>query len=232
LNPDLTLYDLAGADASLRFSPHCWKTHMALAHKGLSAKTVPWRFTEKEAIDFSGQKLVPVLVHDTHVVSDSWQIACYLEDTFPERPSLFGGAGGRAVTLFTNAWADTTLVPVLARLLLPAIHGLIHEKDVDYFRASREKRFGKLEDLPAGYADQIAALRAALLPLRLTLARQPYLAGSQPGYADYAVFGMFMWARCTSPLVLLAEDDPVHAWRERLLDAFDGMARRAPVAAG
>ena len=42
---------------------------------------------------------------------------------------------------------------------------------------------------------------------------------------------MFMWARCTSPLELLAEDDPVHAWRERLLDAFDGMARRAPTAA-
>ena len=32
MNPDLTLYDLAGADASLRFSPHCWKIHMALAH--------------------------------------------------------------------------------------------------------------------------------------------------------------------------------------------------------
>jgi len=226
LTPDLTLYDLAGADASLRFSPHCWKTHMALAHKGLSAKTVPWRFTEKEAIDFSGQKLVPVLVHDTHVVSDSWQIACYLEDTFPERPSLFGGAGGRAVSLFANSWADTTLVPVLARLLLPAIHGLIHEKDQDYFRASREKRFGKLEDLPAGYADQVAAL----LPLRHLLGKQPYLSGSQHAYADYAVFGMFMWARCTSSLELLAEDDPVYAWRERLLDAFDGLARRAPTA--
>lgn len=229
--PELTLYDLAGAEPSLRFSPHCWKTHMALAHKGLSAQTVPWRFTEKEAIDFSGQKLVPVLVHDTHVVSDSWRIACYLEDTFPERPSLFNGDGGRAVSQFANAWADTTLVPVLARLLLPAIHGLIHEKDRDYFRASREKRFGRLEDLPAGYDEQIAALRAALLPLRHTLNKQPFLSGDQHAYADYVVFGMFMWARCTSPLPLLAEDDPVYAWRERLLDAFGGLARQAPVAA-
>ncbi len=205
---------------------------MALAHKGLSAKTVPWRFTEKEAIDFSGQKLVPVLVHGEHVVSDSWRIACYLEDTFPERPSLFNGAGGRAVSLFANAWADTTLVPVLARLLLPAIHGLIHEKDKDYFRASREKRFGRLEDLPAGYDEQIGALRAALLPLRHTLARQAFLSGEQHGYADYAVFGMFMWARCTSTLELLEADDPVYAWREQLLDAFDGLARRAPAVAG
>ncbi|RAP64647.1 glutathione S-transferase [Achromobacter sp. HZ01] len=231
MTPDLTLYDLAGADPSLRFSPHCWKTRMALAHKGLSAQTVPWRFTEKEAIDFSGQKLVPVLVDGGRVVSDSWQIACYLEDAYADRPSLFGGPTGRALSLFANSWADSTLVPTLARLLLPSIHGLIHEKDKDYFRATREKRFGRLEDLPAGYEAQIAALRAALLPLRQTLARQPYLAGERPAYADYAVFGMFMWARCTSALDLLAADDPVHAWRERLLDAFDGMARAAPTAA-
>lgn len=231
MTPDLTLYDLAGADPSLRFSPHCWKTRMALAHKGLSAQTVPWRFTEKEAIDFSGQKLVPVLVDGGRVVSDSWQIACYLEDTYADRPSLFGGPAGRALSLFANSWADSTLVPTLARLLLPSIHGLIHEKDKDYFRATREKRFGRLEYLPAGYEAQIAALRAALLPLRQTLARQPYLAGERPAYADYAVFGMFMWARCTSALDLLAADDPVHAWRERLLDAFDGMARAAPTAA-
>lgn len=229
MTPELTLYDLAGADAALRFSPHCWKTHMALAHKGLTAETIPWRFTEKEAIGFSGQKLVPVLVHGEHVVSDSWQIACYLEDTFPERPSLFGGDHARPLSQFVNAWADTTLVPVLARLLLPEIHGLIHDKDKDYFRATREKRFGRLEDLPAGYADRIAELRAALLPLRQTLGKQPYLAGTAPGYADYSVFGMFMWARCTSPLALLDADDPVYAWRERLLDAFGGLARRAAV---
>jgi hypothetical protein len=31
-----------------------------------------------------------------------------------------------------------------------------------------------------------------------------------------------------SPFKLLMEDDPVHAWRERLLDAFDGLARKSP----
>ncbi|AOU92694.1 glutathione S-transferase family protein [Achromobacter ruhlandii] len=231
MTPDLTLYDLAGADPTLRFSPHCWKTHMALAHKGLTANTVPWRFTDKEAIEFSGQKLVPVLVHGDHVISDSWQIACYLEDTFPERPSLFGGDTGRALSLFANSWADTTLVPTLARLLLPEIHALIDAKDKDYFRHTREKRFGRLEDLPALREEQLAALRASLLPLRQMLARQPYLAGQQPAYGDYAVFGFFMWARCTSALELLAADDPVAAWRERLLDAHGGLARQAPVAA-
>ena len=49
-------------------------------------------------------------------------------------------------------------------------------------------------------------------------------------YADYAVFGFFMWARCTSTLELLAADDPVAGWRERLLDAHGGLARQAPLA--
>jgi hypothetical protein len=42
------------------------------------------------------------------------------------------------------------------------------------------------------------------------------------------VFGAFQWARIVSPFKLLKEDDPVHAWREKLLDAFDGMARKTP----
>ena len=47
-------------------------------------------------------------------------------------------------------------------------------------------------------------------------------------YADYIVFGPFQWARVVSPFKLLAEEDPIHAWREKLLDAFDGMARKSP----
>ena len=37
----ITLYDLAGAEADRRFSPFCWRTKMALAHKGLEVETIP-----------------------------------------------------------------------------------------------------------------------------------------------------------------------------------------------
>ena len=59
------------------------------------------------------------------------------------------------------------------------------------------------------------------------LAAQLYFGGGTPAYADYAVFGCFQWARCISAFHLLLEDDPVWAWRERLLSAFDGLARKA-----
>ena len=87
----LTLYELCRAD-DRRFSPYCWRIRMALAHKGLDPERVPVRFTEKDKIAFSGQKLVPVLVDGDTTVVDSFAIACYLDDAYPDRPTLFGKA--------------------------------------------------------------------------------------------------------------------------------------------
>ena len=56
---------------------------------------------------------------------------------------------------------------------------------------------------------------------------QKFLAGDLPGYPDYILLSPFLWAYSVSPIKLLAEDDPVHAWRERMLDLFDGMGRKA-----
>ena len=60
----IKFFDLAARDTRLRFSPYCWRTKMALKHKGLAFETTPWRFTDKEAIANSGQGRVPVLIFD------------------------------------------------------------------------------------------------------------------------------------------------------------------------
>jgi glutathione S-transferase len=226
------IYDLAGADPSLLFSHYCWRTKLALAHKGLAVVTVPWRFTDREAIAFSGQGRVPVLVDGERTVSDSWAIALYLEEAYPDRPSLFGGPEAVGVTRFVNAFADTVLQVTMVGLIVSDIAAVIHDKDKTYFRESREKRFGKpLEEVTAGREERVKAFRAGLLPLRHLLSAQPYLAGEAPAYADYIVFGSFQWARCVSAFELLEKDDVVASWRERMLDRFDGLARQAPCAA-
>src|SRR5579862_9281290 len=79
----IIMYDLAGADPDLRFSPYCWRTRFALAHKGMPVETIPWRFTETDAIAFSGQGRVPVIRDGDRVVNDSWSIAEYLDETCP-----------------------------------------------------------------------------------------------------------------------------------------------------
>ncbi len=70
-------------------------------------------------------------------------------------------------------------------------------------------------------------MREALSPLRAAVERQPYLAGAQPSFAVYTVFGSFQWARAVSPVALVEVGDPVFEWRERLLDGFGGLARNA-----
>jgi glutathione S-transferase len=234
----IVMHDLAGADPDLRFSPYCWRIRMALAHKGLAVETVPWRFTEKEALAFSGQGRVPVIRDGDTVVSDSWTIAGYLEDTYPDRPSLFGGPIGRAHARFINAWADSVMVGGIARLIVRDLLDVVDPKDRTYFRESREARFGMtLEAVQEGRDARVADFRASLLPVRLVLGRQTpgssargqaWLGGDAPSYADYIVFGSLQWPRCASRFELLAPDDPIADWRERMLDLFDGLARNAP----
>jgi glutathione S-transferase len=225
----LKLFELVGADEARPFSPYCWRTRMALAHKGLSADLIPWCFTEKATIAPHQSEKVPVLLDGETSVADSWAIANYLEDRYPDRPSLFGGEGGRAVGRMINWWGDVAVIGGMFPLIVADIPGHLKPVDAAYFRKSREARFGKsLEEVVAGRDQAVAGFRKALDPMRLTLRTQPFLGGEAPNYADYIVFGPFQWARVVSPFRLLAEDDLVYAWREKLLDAFDGMARKSP----
>lgn len=224
----ITLYELAGADPALRFSPYCWRTRLALAHKGLAVEGVPWRFTEKEEIAFSGQKRVPVIVDGAKVVCNSWAIADYLEEAYPDRPSLFGGTAGRAHARFINAWTDGNMQPGIGRLIVSDIVGLLHPKDQAYFRETREKASGmRLEEVTAGREERVQAWRAQLAPLRTVLSQQPWLGGEAPDYADYIVLGSLQWPHCVSRFALLTEDDPVAEWRRRGSALFDGLLARA-----
>jgi glutathione S-transferase len=223
------LFELCGADPQRVFSPFCWRIRMALAHKGLEAETVPWRFTEKDAISPYGSEKVPVLLDGDRSVVDSWAIANYLEDAYPDRPSLFGGEGGRAMARMINWWGDIAVIGGMFPFIAADIEALLRPQDRDYFRKSREARLGRTLEAAAADRDvKVAGFRKGLDPMRLTLRSQAFLGGAAPNYADYIAFGGFQWARAVSPFVLLAGDDPIHAWRERLLDAFDGLARRAP----
>ena len=225
----ITMYDLAGAEADCRFSPFCWRSKMALAHKGLAVETVPWRFTEKDKLPQPNAGRVPVIIDGDRVVHDSTVIADYLEERYPDRPSLFGGAAGRTLARFVQSWTETVLQTGLIRLVMLDIHRHCAQQDQAYFRHSREERFSAtLENVVRDRQALLPAFRTSLDPLRRTVERQDFLSGSSPAYADYLVFGAFQWARAISDLEVLAAGDPIGAWRGRMLDLFDGLARRAP----
>ena len=225
----ITMYDLAGAEAERRFSPFCWRARMALAHKGLAVETVPWRFTEKDKLPQPNAGRVPVIVDGGRVVHDSTAIAEYLDERYPDRPTLFACDTARGLARFVQNWTETVVQPGLIRLVLLDIYRHLGPADQAYFRADREQRFGAtLEAVVRDREAQLPAFRAGLGPLRRTVERQDFVCGSAPAYADYIVFGAFQWARAISDFELLEPDDPVRGWRGRMLDLYDGLARRAP----
>lgn len=228
---DRVLYDLAGADAERRFSPYCWRAKLALAHKGLAFETIPWRFTDKDAIAMSGQDRVPVLIDREQVVWDSWAIADHLEAGYPDAPSLFGGPMGRSLARFVSRWSDRTMAAEIVRMIAADVHAHVHPKDREYFRASREARFGMT--LEAYVADRDAILpgfRQSLEPLRALVREQPFVGGATPTYADYIPFSLFQWAGNASRFALLEPDDPLTAWLDRVADLHDGLARKGRLA--
>jgi glutathione S-transferase len=192
----IVVHELVGADAARPFSPHCWKVVMALAHKGLDfdRKTVP--FTQVPQIEGGVSKTLPVIRDGSQVISDSFMIAAYLEETYPDRPSLFGGEGGQAMARFVESWSQSTLHAALNVIALQEIHDRLAPEDQAYFIPSREARLGKTFDEVAEVRDaEIAGFSAKLTPLRVMLKSQPWIGGSSPLFADYIVFGALQWAR-------------------------------------
>lgn len=223
----IVLYDLVGDD-DRRFSPNCWRSRLALAHKGLACEARPTAFLDIPKICGGTQKTIPVIEDGDKVVAESFAIAAYLEDAYPDRPSLFGGAGGRALTLHLNYWVNMVVHPAVARLVMLDVFNQLRAGDKDYFRSNREGRFKMtLEQFQDRSEARVDAFRVLFDPMRQTLARQPFLGGDGPLYADHLVAGAFMWARVVSRFQVLEPDDPVGAWFERVLDLYDGLARGA-----
>jgi len=221
-------WELAGAEDDRLFSPNCWRVRMALAHKDLQAETVPWRLTEKDAIGFSGQGRVPVIQDGERVVHDSWDIAVYLDEAYRDRPPLFEGPQAKSLALFVKHWCERNVHGAVFSVIVMDLFASLHPKDLAYFRESREKRLGRrLEDMGAESKASLPALRGVLDPVRPMLVTLDFVSGASPGFADYILFGPFQWARSVSPVRLLEPDDPMYAWRERMLDLHGGLARGA-----
>jgi glutathione S-transferase len=224
----IVLYDLAGGDPDLRFSPRCWRTKLALAHKGLAAETIPWRFREAALLPQPNQSRVPLVSDGGRVVCDSWAIAAYPEDTYPDRPSLFRGEGGRAHARFLNEWAETVLLPHILPMIVLDLFNAVDDADKPYFRQNREARLGMtLESAQEGRQSRLPAFHTMLAPVRATLASQPWLGGGEPSYADHIITAAFMWSHCVSLFPLLPVDGPIaDSWR-RSLSLYGGLAATA-----
>ncbi|MDP7667296.1 MAG: glutathione S-transferase N-terminal domain-containing protein [Rhodospirillales bacterium] len=221
----ITLYEIVAA-GDARISNNCWRTRMALAHKGLAYETRACRHVDIARICDSRRKGLPVIEDGACVIEDSWRIAEHLECAYAHGASLFDGEAGRAFALFVHVWLRPAVHLPAVQMLAGDLHDRLLPEDRAYFRSRQEARFGRtLEEMQADREGRIDAWRELLEPLRACVLDRPFLGGERPLYVDYVVFGTFQWARMISPFRLLADGDPLAAWFERCLDLFAGTGR-------
>lgn len=209
------LHDLtAGQDR--RFSPYCWRTKLALAHKGVAYETRPLRFSDIDDLNPGGPRLtLPTLDDGDRRITDSWAIAEYLEAKHAAAPSLF--PTGKAHPRFIQAWAFQALQPAALRVVLMDVFDRLDPVDQPYFRKNREERFGmSLEDFSADRPGALKNFRTTLQPIRDVLEASPFLAGETPAYADYIPAGAFLWAEAVEQTDLIEPGDPIADWLDRV----------------
>ncbi len=224
----MKLYDLALADIDVRPSPWCWLAKFAMLHKGVEFETEPVRFADKTHYPDPDPEhgRVPILVTDEETVTDSARIVAWLEKNVPGEPFTTTDAE-RAASDFYQAWIGSRVFPFLGPMLFVRVWAHAHEDDKTYFRTTREKHFGKTLEELAATPDLSKNLEASLQTLAAPLARHKFLGGEKPNLADYQVMSVFMWQRSVVAKPIYEAPQAVEAWKERMLDLFDGYARKA-----
>ncbi|MDD9910996.1 MAG: glutathione S-transferase N-terminal domain-containing protein [Ahrensia sp.] len=228
----IKIYELCAADEAVLFSPHCWKTRMSLAHKGIDHESSATPFSKVAGIENGAGRRVPVIRDGGTVVEESFAIAKYLDETYPDAPHLVGGVAGASLTSLIINWSQTQVHPAVVKLCLMDIYNTLAPADQEHFRTTREKMFGKsLEEFQAQFDMQdYSGLKAALLPLELTLKGQNFIGGETPLFADYVVFGPLQWLRVVKGIDAIPLEGKVAEWFNTLLDMYGGMARSTPLA--
>jgi glutathione S-transferase len=249
----IKFYDLVPSSNSVRyFSPNTWKTRMGFLHKGVPFETIPVTFLDVRG-DLSTRSnqsdiTVPAIeLPDGKFISDSFRIAEWLENTYPDRPSLFTGdsqstnqAQPEHITMGKNyarmidlgLGAGKPQWAVWFQLFFPQLDQLMSEGEVrDYFRS--DARNG-----PQGYQrlislDQQELIHRAKLnvqPLLQILRERPneYFQGTHPGQVDYIIFGRYAFCRMINPKLTkeIWEDQgkELSNWIDKLSKAYDGHA--------
>jgi glutathione S-transferase len=222
----IILYDLQLA-SGCTISPFVWSTKYALKHKGFEIEIVPGGFTGILERTGGRSERAPVIVDDGNWVLDSWAIAEYLDEKYPDRPMLFEGESMKVLTRFIEYWLWQTAIRPWFNCYIKDYRDLSLPQDHEYVTRTREAILGgrKLEDVQAGREERLPQVPQTLELLRQMLSDNKWLGGSKPNYADYRALAVFLWTASVATTPPLTADDPLREWIERGFDLHGGLGR-------
>ncbi|KAJ3095873.1 hypothetical protein HDU97_006447 [Phlyctochytrium planicorne] len=248
--------DVETADNNHFKNPNTWKTRLTLLRKGISfeaiiinhldvSTTLTERFRAQNN-DPNFRATAPTIeLEDGTLLNDSYQIALYLEETYPEAPSVFdfGSAkqvmergslamGKRVAKLFNEGMGNSDPQwQVWYDIIVPQWFGAYPPGPLrDYVTQDWRHGDGNPGDFQKSVErpqkeDLVGRSKKAIGPLVTLLKEQgDFLQGQEPGFADFAVFGRYVMVRNTDTAIakeIFEGVDPViGAWVERMLEAF------------
>ena len=225
-NNTITLYDLQLA-SGCTISPFVWATKYALAHKGFDINIVPGGFTGILERTGGRSERLPVIEDDGEFILDSWVIAEYLDETYPDRPTLVGDPSVKVLTEFVEGWLWRTAIGPWFSCFIIDYRDRSLPQDHEYVTTTRETMLGgrKLEDVSAGREDRLPQVPPTLEPFRQLLKANKWLGGEAPNYADFRALAVFLWTASVAGTPPLTEDDPLRDWLDRGFDLYGGLGR-------
>ena len=212
----LKLFDLSGKN-DLRFSPPCWNVKLCLILNNIEFITIPVRFTDKDKIAFSKQKLVPILEYKESFVTDSWNIINWLNENYPEK-KIFINNSSKNFSYFLYLWTSRQLLPILFKIIAHEIPNVLDGDDIDYYIKTREERInGPITKFVPIVSSSIEEFRKLIDPIRKIIINNDYISGKKPGVEDCIFFGNLKWVDLCSSCKVLDYEDPVYKWYKNLL---------------
>jgi glutathione S-transferase len=162
------------------FSTNSERVALALAHKGIEVESRYIDYADRSEVQHvSGQPLVPVLVHDDHVIADSMQIVAYLEDLVPPAPLYPRDEARYAEMLIFIDWFN-----LVWKIAPNRIHAELATDPPDHMLITRLGR----------------EMAAALDGFEALLAGRKYLMGDEFSAADCAAFPFLKYAARRDPV--------------------------------
>jgi len=242
----ITLYDIPGTTPKNAWSINTWKTRFVLNYKKIPYKTTWIAYPDIQptferlgikhtAVRPDGQLYYSVpAITDPHPVnspspihvSDSWDIAVYLDKKYPEPPLFPHGTEG--LQKFFVEKTEGLLLPrdLYHGFIVNGTFAQLTEESKSFFRETREKRFGKrLEELAIPPGEKRDAVLKDAQEKYLKVAEYMVGGSVMPPhfvYADLVTAGILMWVK-----VVCAEDVwPIMAkWDDgkwgKYVDEFD-----------
>ncbi len=219
-------------------SPFCDKIRRVLHWKGIEYDVKEYALTDRKAVaTINPAGKLPCLEHDGLRLSDSTDIAYYLEEKFPQRSLIPSDPRQRALVHMLEDWADESLFfyEMFLRFALPQnaernLPRMLHQ-DKPLMRRLMPmliprgiRSIIKKQGLGRKSDEQLLMdLRRQFIALNERLGDGGWLVGDGISLADIAVYAMVACCRDSKEGVpLLRENRKVADWLKQVEDATGG----------